>query len=81
MVEVKDMRQLFELALKIETAVAGGAAANAGPWDQMRALTGPWAVFGPRTCCAPAVSSPSIRSGGRTRGRPALSSSRCSSCA
>ena len=41
MVEVKDMRQLFELALKIETAVAGGAAANAGPWDQMRALTGP----------------------------------------
>ena len=48
-VEVKDMRQLFELALKIETAVAGGAAANAGPWDQMRALTGPWAVFGPRT--------------------------------
>ena len=49
MVEVKDMRQLFELALKIETAVAGGAAANAGPWDQMRALTGPWAVFGPRT--------------------------------
>ncbi len=24
-------------------------AANAGPWDQMRALTGPWTVFGPRT--------------------------------
>ncbi len=25
------------------------AAANAGPWDEMRALTGPWAQFGPRT--------------------------------
>jgi hypothetical protein len=25
------------------------AAANAGPWDQMRALGGPWAAFGPRT--------------------------------
>jgi hypothetical protein len=24
-------------------------AANAGPWDQMRALGGPWDVFGPRT--------------------------------
>jgi len=24
-------------------------AANVGPWDQMRALAGPWAVFGPRT--------------------------------
>jgi hypothetical protein len=24
-------------------------AANAGPWDQMRALTAPWAMFGPRT--------------------------------
>lgn len=24
-------------------------ALNAGPWDQMRALTAPWAVFGPRT--------------------------------
>jgi hypothetical protein len=24
-------------------------AVNAGPWDQMRALTAPWAVFGPRT--------------------------------
>ena len=24
-------------------------AASAGPWDQMRALTGAWAVFGPRT--------------------------------
>ena len=24
-------------------------ALNAGPWDQMRALTGAWAVFGPRT--------------------------------
>jgi hypothetical protein len=24
-------------------------AVNAGPWDQMRSLTGPWAVFGPRT--------------------------------
>jgi hypothetical protein len=24
-------------------------AINAGPWDQMRALTGAWAVFGPRT--------------------------------
>jgi hypothetical protein len=25
------------------------AAANAGPWDQMRALTAPWAEFGPGT--------------------------------
>ena len=24
-------------------------AINAGPWDQMRALTAPWAMFGPRT--------------------------------
>jgi hypothetical protein len=24
-------------------------AVNAGPWDQMRALTAPWAEFGPRT--------------------------------
>ncbi len=24
-------------------------AVNVGPWDQMRALSGPWAVFGPRT--------------------------------
>lgn len=24
-------------------------AVNAGPWDQMHALTGPWAEFGPRT--------------------------------
>ena len=24
-------------------------AANVGPWDRMRALTGPWDVFGPRT--------------------------------
>lgn len=24
-------------------------AANAGPWDQMRALSAPWAVFGPKT--------------------------------
>jgi hypothetical protein len=24
-------------------------AANAGPWDEMRALTAPWASFGPRT--------------------------------
>ena len=24
-------------------------AINAGPWDQMRALAAPWAMFGPRT--------------------------------